>query len=456
MKTNRKLRLQILVQNSFFVLLFLILVFLLGFLSREYHVSKDVTQSTRNTLTEGSINVLKQMEGPVNIRVFVSQDDAYRKTINDFISRYQRSKPDIKVEYINPAEQPKVAQDAGIKAEGELVVEYQQREDRIVPPYVEQDMTNLLVRLSRSKERAVMYLDGHGERNLLGLKNHDIGEFGAQLEKKGFKLANPDLTQLQEVPRNGAMLVVASPQVDISEVEAKKILEYVEAGGNLLWLLDDENLRGLQPLAEYLGLQITPGVVIDLSSSQYGADPKVAFAHLYGEHAITKNFMLRTLFPEARMLDAQDSFELGWKVTRLIEVAPNGWLETGKVDANTKVSFDDKTDIRGPINIAVALEREYGKKGQRVVVIGNGNFLANTFIGNGGNLDLGVNVVNWLAGDDDLITILPKPLKDVNVVIPSDPWSKFLTMAIFFGFRLVLPLVLLVAGVVIWWRRRKA
>jgi ABC-type uncharacterized transport system involved in gliding motility auxiliary subunit len=65
-------------------------------------------------------------------------------------------------------------------------------------------------------------------------------------------------------------------------------------------------------------------------------------------------------------------------------------------------------------------------------------------------------MVNWLAGDDDLITILPKPLKDVNVVIPADPWSKFLTMLIFFGFRLVLPVVLLVAGILIWWKRRKA
>src|SRR5687768_13401064 len=123
MKTNRKLRLQLMMQNSFFVLLFLVLIFLLGFLSREYNYSKDITQSTRNTLTEGSINVLKQMEGPVNIRVFVSKDDQYRKTINDFVSRYQRAKPDIKIEFINPAEEPKLAQDAGIKAEGEVVVE---------------------------------------------------------------------------------------------------------------------------------------------------------------------------------------------------------------------------------------------------------------------------------------------------------------------------------------------
>ncbi len=454
MKTNRKLRFQLFMQNSIFVLLFLIFIFMLGYISHEYHISKDITQSTRNTLTEGSINVLKQMKGPVNVTVFASQDDEYRKTINDFISRYQRSKSDIKVTYINPAEQPKMAQDAGIKAEGELVVEYQQRSDHLVPPYVEQDMTNLLVRLSRSKERAVMYLDGHGERNLIGIKNHDLGEFGKLLEKKGFKLANPDLTIAQGVPMNGAMLVIASPQVDISQVETTKIKTYLENGGNLLWLLDDENLHGLQPIAEYLGLEITPGTVVDMTSAQYGADSKVAFASSYGEHAITKNFMLRTLFPEARKIDAQGTDDNGWQVSHLVEVAPNGWLETGKLDG--KLNFDAKKDIKGPINIAVALERVYGKKGQRVVVVGNGNFIANTFIANGGNADLGVNMVNWLAGDDNLITIDPKPLKDVNVLIPTDQWNRFLAIAVFFGFRWVLPITLLLTGVILWWKRRKA
>jgi len=112
-----------------------------------------------------------------------------------------------------------------------------------------------------------------------------------------------------------------------------------------------------------------------------------------------------------------------------------------------KQSYDEKKDIRGPINVAVALERKYGKKGQRVVIVGNGNFLSNTFISNGGNLDLGVNMVNWLAGDDSLITIQPKPLKDVNVNIPTTPWGQFVAMLVFFGFRLILPLALLIAGV---------
>jgi ABC-type uncharacterized transport system involved in gliding motility auxiliary subunit len=459
MNTNRKLRLQLMMQNSFFVLLFLALVFLIGFISRDYHVSRDFTQANRNTLTEGSINILKQMKGPIHIKIFASKDDKskgqeYRKAYADFVARYQRSKQDISMEFIDPAENPKLVQDEGIKADGEFVVEFNKRTEHILPPFVEQDMTNLLVRLSRSNAKPIMYLDAHGERNLMGIKNHDLGEFGKQLEKKGFKLANPDLMVAQSVPANGAMLIIASPAVNVTEVEAKKIKTYLEAGGNLLWLLDDNNYHGLESVAEYLGVEVKPGMVIDQSSVQYGADPTAAFMSQYGEHAITKTFALRTVFPEARMVDAKASYENGWKVARLVDVAQNGWLETGNVQGS--YSFNDKEDIAGPINIAVALERTYGKRGQRVVVVGNANFLSNTFVANEGNLDLGVNMVNWLAGDDDLITIQPKPLKDSNVVIPSDPFNVAFAWLVYFGFQMILPAILLIVGIVTWWKRRKA
>ena len=461
MNINRKLRLQLLVQNSFFVVLFLMLVILLGYLASQYRFAKDITQANRNILTQGSINVLKQMKEPINITVFATKDDAsggdnFRKGMIDFVARYQREKKNVNLTFINPSIEPKLAQDAGIKNDGEVIVEYQKHTEHITPPIAEQEMTNLLVRLSRTNQQAVMYLDGHGERNLIGVKNFDIGEFGKQLQAKGFKFANPDLTIAQAVPSNGAMLVIASPQVDVSEVEAKKIKAYLESGGNLLWLLDDDNLRGLNVVADYLGLKVSPGIVMDMASAQYGADARVSFASLYGEHAITTNFMLRTLFPEAHEVTARGTDENGWKVSNLVEVAPNGWLASAKLLKDAKPVFNEKNDKKGPINIGVALERTYGKKGQRVVVMGNGNFLSNTFITNGGNLDLGVNMVNWLAGDDKLITIQPMPLKDINVTIPNTDSGRLIAWTVFHAFQYFIPIGMMIAGFYLWWKRRKA
>jgi hypothetical protein len=464
MKMNRSLKRQMLAQSWFFVILFLALVVIVGYLAHQYRYAKDITQASRNLLTQGSVEVLAQMKDPVNITVFATNDDAsrgdtFRKGMLDFIARYQRAKKDIRLTFINPTEEPKLAQEANIKQDGEVVVEYNKRTEHIFPPFVEQDMTNLMVRLSRTNTKPVMFLDGHGERHLQGVKNHDIGEFGKQLEAKGFKFANPDLTIAQGVPSNGAMLVIASPQVDVSDIEAKKIKAYIESGGNVLWLLDDDNLHGLDEVADYLGITVSPGIAVDMSAQQYGADAKIAFNSVYGDHAITRNFQLRTLFPEAHEVDAKASYDFGWKVGRLVDVAPNGWLESEKIVAgvrNKKVTFDIETDKRGPINIAVALERIYGKKGQRVVVMGNANFLSNTFVTNGGNLDFGINIVNWLAGDDELITIQPMPLKDVNMAIPSTDAARMVAWTIFHSFQFIIPLGFVIVGFWFWWRRRKA
>ena len=461
MKVNPKLRLQILIQNSFFVVLFIALIFLLGFVANQYKFAKDITQANRNTLTTGSINVLKQMQGPITLTVFASEDDVnngdtFRQGIINFMARYQRTKPDINVKFISPIKEPKLAQENGIKEDGEVVVEYQKRSEHIKPPFAEQEMTNLFMRLSRTSQRAVMYLDGHGERNLIGLKNNDVGEFGKQLESKGLKFANLNLTIESEVPLNGSMLVIASPQKTISPIEAKKIKKFLESGGNLLWLLDDNNFRGLDEIAAYLGLSVSSGQVIDPADRSEGSNENIAYASSYGEHAITKNFMLGTRFSNAHEVNAKGTLDNGWEVSKLIEVSPNGWLESSQVMTNQKPTFDKSKDKAGPINIAVALQRVYGKKGQRVVVVGNGNFLSNTFIINGGNLDLGINMINWLSGDDNLISIQPMPLKDVNVTIPDNKISFIIAWTIFHSFQYFIPIGFFVVGILFWFKRRKA
>lgn len=461
MKINRKLRLQYIFQNGFFILLFVFLIFLIGVASNQFVFVKDMTQANRSVLTKGSVEILKEMRGPIQFTVFATNDDAskgdnFRKGLLDFVAKYQREKNDIFVTFVNPTLEPKLVEDLGIRSDGEVIVEYNKRTEHITPPFAEQELTNLLVRLSRTNNKPIMYLDGHGEKNLLGLKNHDLGAFGEQLEKKGFKFSNPDLTALKEVPKEGAMLVIASPQVPVTKPEAQKIFKYVENGGNILWLLDENNYQGLDDLANYLGLQISDGKVVDVSSRNFGSSEDTSYALVYGDHPITRNFMLRTQYSDAYNISARGSYENGWKVSDLIEVAPNGWLTSSKKPIEEKLSYNPKFDSKGPINIAVALNRKFGDKGQRIVVVGNASFLSNYFITSGGNLDLGINMVNWLAGDDKLITIQPMPLKDVNVTIPGDDKGRLIAWTIFHLFQYFIPIGLFILGFWVWFKRRKA
>ena len=94
----------------------------------------------------------------------------------------------------------------GVRVDGELLLNTIKGREHISPPFAEQELTNLFVRLSRTNNKPIMYLDGHGEKNLIGLKNYDLGEFGKQLENKGFKFSNPDSDSYDKVPSEGAML----------------------------------------------------------------------------------------------------------------------------------------------------------------------------------------------------------------------------------------------------------
>lgn len=450
MELNRKIRIQLRLQSGVFVLLLVALTALLAYIAHEYRKEWDITRGTRQTLSQASLDVLKQLDGPLTITVYaVTQDGRgqnLHKSLQEFMRPYQRAKPDIALAFVDPREQPKAAAAAGVRAPVEMVIEYRQRSEHLTE-FNEQALTNVLMRLARGAGRLVLWLDGHGERKLNGVANHDLGDFGRQLQQKGLRLNSINLAVAQDVPSNIALLIIASPQVDLLPAEVQKIKHYVERGGNLLWLIDPEPLRGLQPISELLGLVLTPGVVVDPALKPRSGPPAFAVASSYARHPITSAFRLNTVFPFARQIGAVESDE--WRITPLVDVAQRGWVEVGKLDE--KVTFDKARDIPGPINIATAFERAVGDRQQRVVVVGNGHFLSNTFLGNGGNLDFGINIVNWLTGDDSLIAVQPRPAADSNLDI--DQATLYL---IAFTFLLVLPLAFIVTGGVIWWRRRRA
>jgi ABC-type uncharacterized transport system involved in gliding motility auxiliary subunit len=456
MISSKKTQLQKLIQHQLFVLFFIMVILLLGLLSYQHRIFRDVTQDNRNTVSESSFSILKQIKGNINITAYAPDDEVLHQNIKNFIARYQRAKPDIQLNIINSAKNPKQAQEVGVRAKGgELIVEYQRRSEHLIPPYSEQELTNVLVRLLRATQQSIRLLNGHGERSFYTNNKHDLRLFRQQLESKGLSLSTLNLITDTGLPKNAAMLIIASPSRDISPTEVAKIKTYLDAGGNLLWLLDNENMHGLDEIAKYIGLEVTQGLVIDKTGSEFGSDIRTAIGMQYGEHPITESLRVHTLFHEAIKISAHGTYENGWKVKELVHVAANGWLETTPLATGAdikNITFDNKKDLPGPINIALAIERKYGKKGQRVVVVGNANFLSNAFIASNGNLEFGVNIINWLAGEDSAIKIQAAILKDGNLNITAESNYK----AVFIGFQILLPISLLVFGLYSWWARRKA
>lgn len=446
---NKKLRLHYLIQNGVFVILLLLLVGLLGYFAAQTRQQWDVSQNGRNSLSKASVEILQKLQGSVQVTAYATEQHAQfggiRKIITEFVALYQRAKPDLSLTFIDPAEQPKLAQKAGVQVNGEMVITFNQRREHLTV-INEQAFSNVLMRLARAEDKLIITLSGHGERRLDGSANYDLGEFGRQLRANGFNSQPLNLAIEQDVPANASMLMIASPQTDLLEGEVDKLLNYIDRGGNLLWLVDQESLRGLLPLTEKLHLTLTPGVVVDPQAEQLKAPITFALGANYGQHVITNQFDYITVFPFSRQITLNENEE--WHAVSLVEVAQQGWVETG--DLQGEIIFDQDTDVEGPISIAAALTRNIQDREQRVIVVGSGHFLANTYLGNGSNLDFGINLVNWLTGDEELIVIQPRATLDSHLVLSESELTLIVV-----GFLVLLPLLFLGSGIVIWWRRRR-
>ncbi len=444
---HRKLRLE----SATFVLLFLVAIGLLAWLSIRYHFQSDWTASGRHTLSEASLTVLQTLDGPVTLTSFSREDDlsGLRKRTRELINRYQRIKPDIVLNYVDPDQHPEQVRQLGITADGELRVEYAGRGENL-KRIGEQSLTNALQRLLRSGARKVLFLSGHGERRFDGQANHDMGEWGKQMITKGFKMEALNLSVDPKIPEDTAVLVIASPQVKLLDGEVKLIQAYVEQGGSLLWLNEPADEDGLQPLAAQLGIGFVPGTLVDPTGQMLGIN-NAAFIVVaeYPRHPVTDELTTLTLFPEAHAINVVDE---KWQSTPLLRSLGRSWSETGPMQGS--VSFDEGKDIPGPLTIGMLLTRDHGegdsKQQQRVAVIGDGDFLANSFIGNGANQELGSRLLNWLSNDDSFIKIPPRAAPDTQLTI-----TPMLSLFIGTGFLLLIPGLLLGSGFAIWWKRRK-
>jgi ABC-type uncharacterized transport system involved in gliding motility auxiliary subunit len=447
-QSRRTLRLQ----SWAFVVLFLTVIGLLAWLSTRYNIEADWTAGGRHTLSAASSELLKQLDGPVTLTSFSREDDlsGLRKRTQGLVARYQRVKPEIILNFVDPDLEPERVRAAGITLDGELLLEYGGRRENL-KAIGEQALTNALQRMMRSGERRVLFLSGHGERKFDGEANHDLGQWGRALIEQGFRFAPINLSIDPAIPADTAVLVLANPQAALLSGELQLIQQYLHDGGNLLWLSDPQEQNNTRALADQLGLNFLPGTIVDPTGQMLGiGHPAFVIVPEYPAHPVSEALATLTLFPKAHAIEVAEEKE--WRALPLLNTLPRSWAELGQLEGS--IAFDEGVERSGPLTIGMLLSRELGTdeelKQQRVAVLGDGDFLANAYLGNGANQELGNRLLNWLSHDDSHITIAPRTSPDSRLTI-----TPTLSLLIGFGFLLVIPALLIGSGLVIWWRRRR-
>ncbi|RFA30067.1 hypothetical protein CAI21_07620 [Alkalilimnicola ehrlichii] len=445
---NRRLWLRI---NGFlFAVLFLSCLAAIAWLSQRHDVSWQWAGAAQTQVTEPSRRLVAQMEQPVMVYAFVPEGHFLERHLEGLFSRYQRHKADFSWQFINPEARPDLVRRMGVGSAGEVVIEYGERREHVEVPN-EAHISAALERLQRGSGQRIGFLTGHGERSLHGQANYDLGSFGRALEGKGYYLQALRLAASGQVPAEIDLLLINGPQTDLLPGAVRAVRQYVERGGNLLWLYEPGDAERFPELIQHLGVLPVDGVVTDPKSREMLAidDPRLILLEDYPAHAITQRLSGLTLFPQIRPLGLlEDSV---WLAEPLLITAARHQLAPD-FDKAPEERIELAEDER--LMLAVSLTRDVlGSEGelrqQRAAMIGDGDFLSNTYIGNGANLQLGLNIVDWLTESEVFLDLYTQAAPDQRLNLRG--WQ---TLAIGFGFLLVLPLAFLAVGGWHWWRRR--
>ena len=445
-------RLQLRLNSIVQIILLLVMAGLLAWSSTRWTYEVDWTQNGRNSLSQTSVEVLSKLEDTLEITAYAREQQVIRDAIRKFVGRYQYIKPDIVLRFVNPDAVPDEVRSMGINTNGELVLRYNQRTQH-VRSASEQQFTNALQRLLRGSDRWLAFVEGHGERDPLGKANHDLALWTQQLQQRGFHIHALNLSDTQTVPDNTSVLIIAGPAVSFLQGETELILSYLNRGGNLLWLQDPGKLYGLETLADFLGIAFPQGTIVDAAGQLIGInDPSIALVtnRLYGKHPSLEQLDLTTLFPTSTAIASIANNK--WQPQILLSTGDHTWQETGELKG--EVVLDNGSDLPGPLPIGLSMEREVKSdnkpKQQRIIVVGDGDFLSNTYVGNSGNMELGLRLINWLSNDDELINIPSSTAIDAQFEMNATVAGS---LGLFFI--MLLPASLFATGLVIWWRRRK-
>jgi ABC-type uncharacterized transport system involved in gliding motility auxiliary subunit len=452
------------------ILVVLAILAAINYLSSRYNKRWDLTAARQFSLSDQTKKVLHDLKEPVKVRVFARSDDFQR--YRDRLDEYTYQSKQISTEYIDPEKKPGMAQQLGVTTLGTVVFEYKGRNEKATSDG-EQELTNALIKVIQGRQPKVYFTQGHGEKDTAGADRGGYSAIATGLTSSNFIVDKVVLAQQGAVPDDADILIIAGPKNDFLAPEIDAVKAYLAKGGKVLLMLDpvlkadQPQPAALQALAKEWGIDAGNDIVLDISGMGrlLGTDESVPVAASYPPHAISENFNLMTAYPLARSMTPVEGGVNGHTAQKLVETSRNSWGETNLKGLSTQPAKLDDDDKKGPVSLAAAVsapatvtppkppaakEGETPKPAEtRFVAIGDSDFASNAAIRITGNQDLFLNTVNWLAQQENLIAIRPRDPEDRRITLTADN-----ERVIFYLTVLIVPGLILLAGVQTWWRRR--
>jgi ABC-type uncharacterized transport system involved in gliding motility auxiliary subunit len=455
------------------VLLALGVVVFANALSFRHSTRWDFTENRRNTLSPQTIQVLKTLKAPVEAIAFFRTDTPGKRTAEDLLGQYASysgGKLTWRLEDTDKA--PGLAREYGVETYGTVVLKSgagdQLRTEKVLDAE-EEKLTNALVKITRSGKRVVYVLKGHGEREVGNTDRAGFSQAKEQMEKANYEVRELVLARDPAVPEDAAVVIVPGPRTDLFPQETEALDAYIRRGGKVFFMATPFQAEGLGAYLQKYGIALDDDVVIELNpiGQLFGVGPLVPIVNQYDQHPITKDLAgVMTLFPLTRSVEAVQTPPKGADIQPLAKTSSQSWGESDRAVFERGEAKPDPNEKPGPLTVALVAtvdaageapaeakpDAEPKKTGKaRIVVVGTADFASNQFLGAQGNRDFFLNVVSWLAEEEDLLSVRPKDTRQNPIVLTAAQSNVVLWLPL-----AVLPGAVLICGIIVMGRRRRA
>lgn len=456
------------------VVLVLGILVAINWISSRQNKRWDLTTSNRFSLSDQTQQILRGLERPVTFRVFyVGSPIEY----SDQLAEYRYYSSQVHTELVDAERDPIAAQKYEIESVPTILVEYDGRTERATSS-AEQALTNALKRAVEGTPKKVYFLQGHGEADPAASDNGGYSAVAGALRNDNFEVAPLTLAQQGSVPADATLVIVAGPKADVLPGELEALRAFLRRGGKLMLMLDPPE-KGTAPdavslvaLAHEWGMDVGNNLLIDNSSlgQQLGTGPSVPIA-MPMPHAITEGFRLMTAFPVSRSVTPVTGGTSGRTAQPLLSTSPQSWAETALSDVYGSGRAElnaGSGDVSGPVPLAAAASAAAEEPAApaaatpeapgatpppapetRVVVVGDSDFVTNGMAAMRGNQEIFLNMVNWLAQQEDLIAIRPVDPASSPIALTEGQGVSIFWFAIF-----IFPGLLFANAMRIWWKKR--
>ena len=484
-----------------------------NFIAFENTARMDVTATKKFSLAPRTTDVLKTLSEPVEAKAFFGPalspgEELLQDQIDSLLHEFDVRSSDFEFEFIDPDINPETARQYGINPTtgyGNIVFEALDSEKRhtVTPSrFLEQGFVTALIIVTGQEQKAVYFLQGHGERDTLDFERETDG-FGLANEavrSENYLVSTLNLRFDQDKERFAQartadevnLVVVAGPTSDLPEEEAQILHEYLKDGGNMMFLLDPGTPQTFRDFLAVWGLEVGAGHLLDTQRS-LGDNNEVTFLRRGQYFSQIPDQLLSGLLPIFKLTSGLDTvyypgltpINASKEVlffpplqeedeegdggddpeeeqaaptvfaTALAFTSPESWLIE---DPNR---YDRQPgDLQGPFFPAIAL-RAVAPVGEdpptdpddialaSMIVFGDSDFASNGWFYTPDNSDFFLNSVNWLVGDIPLANIRPKVI-DQRLLVLTDNEYEFMR----FSGWLLMPALMALAGGFVWWRRR--